>query len=376
MLIKIKGETINTKEVDLDCFPAVMCVKNANIEYSIERKKMNSFLKYTCVASVIAIVTGCGGSGGDDGSTSVGGGTPSNGITYQAVASEGELVSYSVDKAALTYSYRIIESAYDLTGATGSGQLTLNSDGSYKPSGFEGKLVIQDSGLLLGAIYQDLNKDGVPEAIPVIGIANPINSLVEAVGVYNFISRQCDDSCRNYYGTVKVNTDGTWSSCVGANLSATNYTCQASASGGVTAMNAGRANLTLNGVIGGSMLIFKDATTGQKAILLDLNGKTNLGRGAIFAGSQSLPESVDGNWFTSFTNGSRSVVTVNGNSFTESGRLSDGRTYGPLASSFTRDLPWSGFATTVDGHVIMPSSSGLYAAFLDETGAMAIGIKR
>lgn len=338
---------------------------------------MEKPIKYTFATVAVVIVTGCGGGGGGvDGADIKVGNAPSSALTYQAVASEGELVSYSVDKAALTYSYRIIESAYGLTGATGSGQLTLNSDGSYTPSGFEGKLVIQDSGLLLGAIYEDLNNDGVHEVVPVIGMSDPINSLAEAVGVYNFISRQCGDSCSNYYGTVKVNTDGTWSSCVGANLSATNYSCQALASGGVTSMTAGRASLTLNGVIGGSMLIFKDAATGQKAILLDLNGKTDLGRGAVFAGSQSLPDSADGDWSFSRTNGVRGVATVSGNSFTESGRRSNGTSYGPIASSFTRDLPWSGFVTTVNGTVIMPASSGLYAAYYGETSGIGIGVKK
>jgi hypothetical protein len=175
-------------------------------------------------------LTACGGGGaGPDTSA----GNASTAVTFQAVASEGELVSYAVDTTALTYSYRIEESAYGLAGRTGSGTLRPNTDGTYTPSGFAGKFALLDNGLLLGSLYEDLNNDGVPEVVPVIGISNPVNSLAEAVGVYNFISRQCTGSiCTNYYGTSKFNADGTWESCVEGNLSAPAPNCQASASGG------------------------------------------------------------------------------------------------------------------------------------------------
>lgn len=327
--------------------------------------------KYALSAASLALITACGGGGG--GSANTGSTTA---ISYQAVASEGELVSYSVDTTAMTYSYEILESAYGKKGATGSGQLTRNSDGTYTPSGFNGKVAVLQSGLLLGAIYEDLNNDGVRDVVPVIGMSNPVNSLAEAVGVYNFISRQCGTRCTNYYGTAKVNSDGTWTSCVGANLSAPSYTCQASAGGGVTSMNAGRATLTLNGISAGSMLIFKDPSTSQKAILLDLNGRTGLGKGAIFGASQSLPASADGDWTYLHTNATRGTVTVAGNTYTDSGRLSNGSTYGPSRGSFTRDQPWSGFVTTEDGAIFMTAGSGLYAGYFGSNNSMSVGVKK
>lgn len=328
-------------------------------------------VKQAWAVSVALGLCACGGGGGGTAT-----GLPSSAITYQAVASEGELLSYSVDTSAMTYSYEILESAYNKAGAKGSGQLTRNSDGSYTPSGFNGKVVVLQSGLLLGAIYEDLNNDGVREVVPLIGMSNPINSLAEAVGVYNFISRQCAVSCTNYYGTIKVNSDGTWQSCVGANLSAPTYTCQNSVSGGVTAMSSGRATLTLGGSAAGSLLIFKDPTTGQKAILLDLNGRTALGKGAIYASSQTLPPSADGEWTYLHTNGTRGAVTVTGNSFTDSGRYSNGTAYGPLPGSFTRDQPWSGFVTTGSGAIIMTAGSGLYAGYFGANNSMSVGVKK
>lgn len=140
-------------------------------------------IKICLSALAVASLVSCGGGGGS--STA----PVSNGTTFQAVASEGELVSYTVDTSAMTYSYKIIESAYGKTGVTGNGQLTRNSDGTYTPSGFNGKVALLDSGLLLGAIYEDLNNDGTREVIPIIGMSNPVTSLAEAADTYNFISR-------------------------------------------------------------------------------------------------------------------------------------------------------------------------------------------
>lgn len=328
----------------------------------------------TCATTLAtAGLIACGGGGGVANNTA----QTTSGTTFQAVASEGELIAYTVDTQALTYSYHIIESAYGKTGTTGSGQLTRNADGTYTPSGFNGKVAVLDSGLLLGAIYEDLNNDGTREVIPVIGMSNPITSLTEAADTYNFISRQCGSSgCTNSFGTVKVSSDGSWTSCVGGNLAALAYNCEDRTSGGVTNISSGRATLTHSGVAGGSMLIFKDPATNQKAVLLDLNGKTSLGRGAIFAASQSLPANADGNWTYLHTNGTSGVVSVTGTSFTDSGRLSNGTAYGPFQGSFTTNAPWNGFITTNNNAVIMPTGSGIYAAYFGENTSMSVGVKK
>lgn len=331
------------------------------------------YSKFNLLASTsfLTVLAACGGGGGGASTSS----SSSSATTFQAVASEGELISYSVDTTALTYSYSIIESAYGKTGVTGSGSLTKNSDGTYTPTGFNGKVAVLDSGLLLGAIYEDLNNDGTRDVIPVIGVANPVTSLAEAAGIYNFISRQCGSLCNNYYGTVKVSTDGTWTSCVGANMAATNYSCQSSASGAMTNLASGRATVTFNGVNGGSMLIFKDAASGQKVVLLDLNGGTNLGKGAIFASTQSLPASADGTWTYLHTNGTKGAVNVTGTSFTDAGHYANGTPYSGNGS-FTRDQPWTGFIRTNSGATIMTAGSGLYAAYFYSTGSMSIGVKK
>lgn len=319
------------------------------------------------------LLSACGGGEGESGAPL---GSVASPINFQSVATGGELVSYTVDTTSLTYSYNIIESAYGKTGAIGSGKLTRNLDGTYTPSGFTGKIAVLESGLLLGAIYEDLNNDGTKEVVPVLGVSNPVNSIADAAGTYNFVSRQCGVGCTNFYGTVKVNTDGTWQSCVGANLAVQGYTCQSSMSGGTTNLSAGRATLTSNGVNAGSMLVFKDAASNQKVVLIDLNGATSLGKGAIFGASQSLPASADGNWSYLHTDGGIGAVNVTGTSFTDVGKTGSGVSYGPTVGTLTLNQPWNGFVTTSNGALILPAGSGFYAGYFGTYSSMSVGLKK
>lgn len=320
------------------------------------------------VALCVALV-GCGGGGS-------GGGTAVTAVTYQAVATAGELVSYSVDTNALTYSYRIVESAYGKTGATGSGQLTRNADGTFTPSGFPGKVAVLDNGLLVGGIYEDLDGNGTKEVVPILGVSSPITSLADAAGIYNFVSRQCAPGlCNNYYGTFRLNADGSWVSCERGDLAASSFACASSISGGSSSFSDGRARITVGGVEAGSLIIFKDPTSAQKVVLLDLNGKTVLGRGGVFAGSQGLPASADGNWHYAHTNGTVGIATVSGTTFTDSGKFGNGTAYGPLPGSFTKNQPWSGFVTTSNGAILLATGSGMYAAYFGTQG-ISIGVRR
>ena len=84
-----------------------------------------------------------------------GGGSSSSATQYTSVAMAGELLTYTIDPVALTYSYTITESQFGLTGKTGSGTLVRNADGSYSPSGIpNARIVILPNGLLLGAVRE------------------------------------------------------------------------------------------------------------------------------------------------------------------------------------------------------------------------------
>jgi hypothetical protein len=277
----------------------------------------------------------------------------------------------------LTYQYTINDSAYGKAGATASGQLVANSDGSYAPSGMSGgKIVVLESGLLKAYIKEDLNNDGIDETLPAMGISNPITSLADAVGTYNFISRQCGNTnCVNYYGTVVVNSDGSWRSCVGANLSANNPVCQSSVTGTVTSFSSGHGAININGNVGGTMLIFKDPNTSQKVIMIDLNGGSNLGKGAIFGASQNLPSSANGTWSYTHTNKTEGKVVVTGTSFTDSGVNGAGQSYGPSTGTLTFNQPWSGFVSTSNGAILLPAGSGFYAGYFGLNASMSVGIR-
>jgi hypothetical protein len=332
--------------------------------------------KWSIGAVLVGVLSGCGG-GGSPESGGTGNSNPlMAATTYQAVATAGELISYTVDTTALTYSYRVVESAYGKTGATGAGTLTRNLDGTYTPSGFQGKVAVLENGLLMGQIYEDMNNDGLKDIVPVIGISNPIPSLTDAAGIYNFISNQCNNLfCEAAYGTVKVNSNGTWITCTGGNLAATTYNCQASASGSISSFSDGRARLLYNGAIAGSLLIFRDSSSGQKVILLDLNGATALGRGGVFAATQSLPSSADGNWHYAHSNGSIGIANVSGQNVTDIGRYRNGTPYGPISGSFSTNQPWSGLLITGNGGVLMPAGSGLYAGYFGANG-VSIGVRK
>jgi hypothetical protein len=332
-------------------------------------RNVNIFLAVLTAASL----TGCGGGG--DGATGV-----STNTTYQSVATAGELISYSVDRTNLTYAYTITESAYGKTGTTGSGTLTLNADGTYTPSGFtNGRIKILDNGLLVGAIYEDLDDDSVKEIIPVMGISNPIKSAADAAGIYNFVSRQCVTSgCFSTYGTLKVKGDGSWQICEEGNLASTPTTpaCSTTTSGTVSAFTSGKGDVLVGGVKAGSMLIFKDSSD-QKVILVDLNGAVpTLGKGAFFASSQGFASSTDGTWHYSTTAGSRGTVFVTGNTIVDRGVNSLGNSYGPFSFSFQFDQPWTGFGRTTTSDTIgILAGAGMFAAFNGRGNQLSIGIR-
>jgi hypothetical protein len=330
-------------------------------------------LKATLIAAATTALASCGG-----GSSS---GVASNpGSTFQAVATAGELVSYSVDRTNLTYSYTITESAYGKTGVTGSGTLTRNIDGTYTPSGFSNaRLKVLDNGLLVGAIYEDLDGDAVKEIIPVMGISNPVTSGSDAEGVYNFVSRQCvSTGCASMYGTLRVNSDGTWISCESGNLGVTPTfpACASSQSGSVANFTNGKGDVIVGGTKAGSILIFKDSVN-QKVILLDLNGGVaSMGKGAFFASTQGFPSSTDGTWHYATTVGSRGTANVTGNSFVDSGFTKSGYAFGPYNYTLQFNQPWTGLGRTTTGNTIgILAGAGMFAAYNGRANYITVGVR-
>jgi hypothetical protein len=171
-----------------------------------------------------AFLSACGGGGG--GGTA---GTTPNPQTYTSSASAGELISYTIDRNSLTYSYTITKSSYGCEQASspchsGSGSLIKNSDGTYSPSTSPtSKIHVLENGLLYGSVT--LNINGSNRIVPILGVQNPATVVADLAGTYNFISMQCTGrsfgiftGCSTYQGTLKVNTDGSFNTCTGANL--------------------------------------------------------------------------------------------------------------------------------------------------------------
>jgi hypothetical protein len=193
-------------------------MKNANGGGYMVWLTNNSTRKVLAIFLTIVFMglSGCGGGGGGGGG--VGGGNPGGAASsFTAVASAGELLTYTVDFNSLTYSYVITDSAYGLNGVTGSGTLISNGDGTYRPSGYNARIKILPNGILIGAILENFGAG--PEVVPIIGLDNPTSSISTLASVYNFVSLGCDlAACGSNYGTFKINSNNTWESCAGGDI--------------------------------------------------------------------------------------------------------------------------------------------------------------
>src|SRR4051812_15406035 len=158
------------------------------------------------------LLASCGGGGSSSESSAA--------TQYTSVAMAGELLSYTVDPVALTYSYTITESQFGLNGKTGSGTLVRNPDGSYSPSGIaNARIVILPNGLLLGAVRERFGTAVV--TVPIIGMSNPVSTVSALAATYNFMHRGCLSAiCATDTGTFVIAANGSWSSCPGTNLAA------------------------------------------------------------------------------------------------------------------------------------------------------------
>jgi hypothetical protein len=268
-------------------------------------------------------------------------------VAYAGVAAIGELVSYSLDFGARTYSYTIRDSAFGLAGITRSGSLQQNTDGTWTPSGMASpaaKFLALDSGLLLGAIREDFGTGA--QTVPVVAAANPIGSLADAAGVYNFIEYPCvARMCEATWGTVRVNADGTWQSCTFSDFSAA---CPLASSGSFNALGGGRWQATQAGIgVIGSAMMFRAPAGGQKLILLDFASPFMSGFSIALEQRAIAPSDYDArSWL---------VARYPASAYTT-------RTLSAAGTSFTLNSPFAGFAITSTGEHALVAATGLYVA--------------
>jgi hypothetical protein len=305
------------------------------------------------------LLVGCGGSSTETASTS----STSTATVYNAAASEGELMEYSLDETNLTYSYKITSSAVGLDSSTRTGTLTKNADGTYTPStATNAKVLILPNKLAIAATKLTIN--GVDRYTLIAGIPTTSNvQFSDIAGTYNYVSLQClTTACNNStgdpesaYGTFNISTSGSWVECTRSNYTASPSACAGRDSGTLNSLGNGKFQI-ISGSTDMGTAMFYHSPTGQKIMVVDLKnylGSGSYGRGMIFGVPQvaaDLDGILDGKYHWNNTLGASGWVSVVGPNYTHS---SDN------TGSFTANSPWTGMVGTTGGYGMM-ADEGVY----------------
>ena len=342
----------------------------------MSKSQANFRISTVLAASAISLV-GCGGGGSG---TSVSEDASNDKFvvktqtTYTSAATVGELVSYVVNPVDLTYSYEITKSAYGKSGEKGNGTLTENSDGSYTPTGMNGRIRLNENGTMIGVIREDFDGDGTAEDVTVFGVSNPLKSLQDAAGEYNFVSYNCSATCYANYGTFKVEADGSWQSCNSADLRDGIGQCQNPQSGTSVTLTAASGEIQIldsggNGM--GTLVTHKDVDSGQKLMFIDIAHTVNngLGNGIIVGSERASPtlENMQGNWLYMNSRSGFGTLVVSEGEYIDSQQ-------GETPISLSMGQPWDGFATSGKGFIGLMAGTGMYAASRISGGTPSISI--
>jgi hypothetical protein len=306
------------------------------------------------------------------------GGGSSSATQYTSVAMAGELLDYTIDPVALTYSYTITESQFGLTGKSGSGTLTRNLDGTYSPSGMPNvRIVVLPNGLLLGAVRERFGASVI--TVPIIGLSNPVSGVTALAGAYNYLSRSCVGvACNGVVGTFVISANGTWASCPNADIG-TAAPCPAGGHAGtLNALGNGRFQVTEGSTVIGTAIGFN--SVGQNVLLIDLKDhRATGGFGVgIVVGSQQVTlttAQTNGTWVGGSNTGNWSVFDVTNTTVAISSV--DGVAVpqvSPFVFDITPNTPWSGVATTPTGGFGFVAGSGVFV-LQEPSGFAEIGVK-
>jgi hypothetical protein len=295
-----------------------------------------------------ALLASCGGGGSSSGTAT----------QYTSVAMAGELLTYTIDPVALTYSYTITESQFGLTGKTGSGTLVKNADGSYTPSGIpNARIVVLPNGLLLGAVRERFGTAVI--TVPIIGLSDPVGNVASLAGTYNYMHRGCLSAvCATDTGTFAIAAGSTWSSCPSGNLAA--GACPGGGrSGTLVSLGNGLFQVMEGTTNVGTAIGF--ASAGQNVLVIDLKDVRvgGLGIGLVVGSQQATltPAQTDGTWIAATSAGDWAVFTASGTTITVTNV--DGIPVHAVGS-FTANAPWQGMATTDAGAMGFLAGTGVY----------------
>ncbi|MBL8288992.1 MAG: hypothetical protein JNL85_13490 [Rubrivivax sp.] len=316
-------------------------------------------LRLLCAGLSAALLVSCGG---DD-----------DGARYRSVAVAGELIDYTLDTTNLTYTYTITESQFGLAGTTGSGTLTLNTDGSYTPSGApDSRVVVLANGIMLGAVRERFGAAVV--TMPIIGLRDPVTTTAALAAEYNYVQRGCAGAlCSASLGTLRIDASGAWNSCRDGNIAAGACT-GAAASGTLEPRGEGQWRMKSDdGTDIGTAIGFDDA--GQKGLVVDLRDPRagGFGSGILLAGQQAAmtPATADGNWIAALSSGPWVVFEARGTTIAIS--QYDGMPV-DITVTFSANDPWAGMATTAWGEDGFMAGSGFYV-LKTPGGDLELGVK-
>jgi hypothetical protein len=358
------------------------------------------------VGSIIlgAVLVACGGGGGSSSSSS----TPassgaSTSTTYTASSGAGEVITFTIDTTNKTYTYIDVQSSYGFVGKTGAGSLvSQNADGSWNLSassdGFikTASILANSGGLIVGQVTINYGGGAGNQKNPIFGVSNPISSVGDLAGTYNYISFACSvksygaygSSCGPAHGTIVVDSTGAYHQCTGANIG-TNASCTGATmntTGTITASaNAGVFNFLRNAAggtpnpIGGTSgsFIAYTSSNGQKIIITDLSDNY-YGYGHLVGSTQNsfTSGSGDGTWYWAENSGLTGTTVVSGMTFT-----AYPAGMGTVTGGFTTNANWPGLLnlTRSDGSTgyVLAAGTGLYVAHDNtSTGNYEIGFKK
>jgi len=316
--------------------------------------KVFRLLVLTVLSIALINLASCGGSGSGSSSTPA---VASTSKTYNAAASEGELLEYTLDETNLTYSYKVTSSAVGINNDTHTGTLVLNADGTYTPSSASNtRIIVLPNKLVVGATK--LNINGADKHTVIVGVPTTTNvQFSDIAGTYNYVSLQClTSACNNStgdpesaYGTFNISTSGNWVECTRSNYTAAPSSCAGRDSGTLNSLGNGRFQI-LSGSTDMGTGMFYHSSSGQKVMIIDLkNYLGSYGRGMIYGVPQTsltFGASTNGKYYfnsTELTSGNYTGwINVSGSS----AAVSDGS--GPL--SLTANAPWTGMMDTVEGY--------------------------
>jgi len=323
---------------------------------------MTKLIQAICL---VLLIPACGGGGGSSSTSTT--------STYTSSGSVGEVLSYAIDTTNKTYSYTVLQSAYNLTGTTGSGTLTSNTDGSYTPSENSNARIYNISGgLIVGSAYLNLS-GSTYTSVPFVGVNSPVTTLSTLAGTYNYIGFSCTSpttgtisytNCSTPYGTIKIDSSGGYTTCSAANIT-TSTTCSTT-TGTISYLSSGIWKFTRTGSTASNYLLAYDGGSSQVVLIVDTNDSGGYGYGHFVGSTQIAIDSSGslGSYYFSGNNGEAGTVTPTSTSYSSSYKLA-GTSY-TGSGSLTYNSPWNGFVTvtpTSGGgtQTAVIAGSGLYA---------------